>query len=212
MDWRYGVIFVHTDFWAARAVVSEWSGRRRRAERTGLAALTRAPSARTIARLLTTSRERLSRADPLVVAAVENGVAVLTEARAIIGEFQRIIRRQAPTELEGWIENAKGSLVATFVNGIEKDKAAVKAAVSSPWSNGQTEGQICKLKLVKRQMYGRGKLDLLEARVIGFASDGFIESASEPLLSANPGSVRNGNQQLVYWNAIQPGQQAKKVA
>ncbi|MEE3627388.1 hypothetical protein UCD39_25980 [Nitrospirillum sp. BR 11752] len=35
------------------------------------------------------------------------------------------------------------------------------------WSNGQTEGQITKLKLVKRQMYGRGKLDLLQARVIG---------------------------------------------
>jgi hypothetical protein len=38
----------------------------------------------------------------------------------------------------------------------------------SPWSNGQTEGQITKLKLVKRQMYGRGKIDLLQARVIGF--------------------------------------------
>jgi transposase len=43
----------------------------------------------------------------------------------------------------------------------------VSAAISSGWSNGQTEGQICKLKLVKRQMYGRGKLDLLQARVIG---------------------------------------------
>jgi len=48
-----------------------------------------------------------------------------------------------------------------------KDKAAVAAAITSPWSNGQTGGQITKLKLVKRQMYGRGKLDLLQARVIG---------------------------------------------
>jgi len=48
-----------------------------------------------------------------------------------------------------------------------KDREAVTAAVSLPWSNGQTEGQITKLKLVKRQMYGRGKLDLLQARVIG---------------------------------------------
>ena len=40
-------------------------------------------------------------------------------------------------------------------------------AITSPWSNGQTEGQITKLKLVKRQMYGRGKIDLLQARVIG---------------------------------------------
>jgi transposase len=50
-----------------------------------------------------------------------------------------------------------------------KDKAAVAAAIASPWSNGQTEGQICKLKLVKRQMYGRGKIDLLQARVIGLS-------------------------------------------
>ena len=43
--------------------------------------------------------------------------------------------------------------------------AAVTAALSLPWSNGQTEGQITKLKLVKRQMYGRGKIDMLQARV-----------------------------------------------
>ena len=48
-----------------------------------------------------------------------------------------------------------------------KDKAAVNAAITQPWSNGQTEGQITKLKLVKRQMYGRAKIDLLQARLIG---------------------------------------------
>ncbi|QCL92689.1 transposase (plasmid) [Agrobacterium tumefaciens] len=41
------------------------------------------------------------------------------------------------------------------------------SAITSQWSNGQTEGQITKLKLIKRQMYGRGKLDLLEARIVG---------------------------------------------
>ena len=43
----------------------------------------------------------------------------------------------------------------------------MKAAIATAWSNAQAEGQITKLKLVKRQMYGRGKLDLLEARVVG---------------------------------------------
>jgi transposase len=43
----------------------------------------------------------------------------------------------------------------------------VRAAIVSQWSNGQTEVQITKLKLVKRQMHGRGKLDLLQARLIG---------------------------------------------
>ena len=50
---------------------------------------------------------------------------------------------------------------------MSKDIDAVRAAIELSWSNGQTEGQITKLKLVKRQMYGRGKLDLLEARIIG---------------------------------------------
>jgi transposase len=62
---------------------------------------------------------------------------------------------------------ARASLVASFVNGVAKDQAAVSAAITSPWSNGQTEGQVTKLKLVKRQMYGRAKLDLLQARLIG---------------------------------------------
>ncbi len=51
----------------------------------------------------------------------------------------------------------------------------MSAALSSGWSNGQAEGQICKLKLVKRQMYGRGKLDLLQARVIGAPLPGDVE-------------------------------------
>jgi transposase len=61
------------------------------------------------------------------------------------------------------------SLIASFGVGITRDKAAVRSAVTEPWSNGQTEGQITKLKLVKRQMYGRAKLDLLQARLIGAA-------------------------------------------
>ena len=42
----------------------------------------------------------------------------------------------------------------------------MKAALTESWSNGQTEGQITKLKLVKRQMYGRARLDLLRARLV----------------------------------------------
>jgi transposase len=56
---------------------------------------------------------------------------------------------------------------ASFANGVAKDEAAVRAAITLPWSNGQTEGQITRLKVVRRQMYGRGKIDLLQARLIG---------------------------------------------
>jgi len=51
----------------------------------------------------------------------------------------------------------------------EQDDSRNSAAITSPWSNGQTEGQITRLKLIKRQMYGRAKLDLLQARMIGSA-------------------------------------------
>ena len=51
--------------------------------------------------------------------------------------------------------------------GVARDEAAVRGAITSFWSNGQTEGQITRLKLVRRQMYGRGNIDLLQARLIG---------------------------------------------
>jgi transposase len=112
-------------------------------------------------------RDQLSKAETVTVAAIESGVELLVEAREVVADFQAMIRRKARAELDPWIERAKSCLVAALANGVTKDKAAVTAAISSGWSNGQTEGQICKLKLVKRQMYGRGNLDLLQARVIG---------------------------------------------
>ena len=54
-----------------------------------------------------------------------------------------------------------------FASGIIQDKPAVRAALTEPWSNSQTEEQITQLKLVKRQMYGRAKIDLLQARLLG---------------------------------------------
>ncbi len=126
-------------------------------------------AARTVARLLTVGRERLSKAETITVATIESGVTVLVEAREIILEFQGIIRRKALADLDAWIGRARLSLVAAFANGVSKDRAAIEAAIALPWSNGQTDGQICKLKLVKRQMYGRGNLDLLQARVMGVA-------------------------------------------
>ena len=78
-----------------------------------------------------------------------------------------MIRKKSLADLDSWLERAGSSLVASFASGVIKDRAAVAAAIALPWSNGQTEGQITKLKLVKRQMYGRGKIDLLQARVIG---------------------------------------------
>jgi hypothetical protein len=53
-------------------------------------------------------------------------------------------------DLDQWIDRSRDSLIASFVSGVVKDIAAVRAVIALPWSNGQTEGQITKLKLVKR--------------------------------------------------------------
>lgn len=152
-------------------VVGEWATRRRRAEQAKIERLQREPSARTLARWLTTGRDRLTKAETLTVAAVEDGVPALVEARQVVGAFQTMVRAMAPDKLERWLTRAGIGLVASFARGVGQDRAAVLAAITLPWSNGQTEGQITKLKLVKRQMYGRGKIDLLQARLIGLTSE-----------------------------------------
>ena len=57
-------------------------------------------------------------------------------------------------------------MLAPFGRGIAADQAGVSAALTTPWSSGPTEGYVTKLKLSRRQMYGRGKLDLLRARMV----------------------------------------------
>ncbi|MBJ3786981.1 ISL3 family transposase [Devosia sediminis] len=148
-------------------VVSQWAQRRRLAEKANQSGLARTPSARVIARLLTTARDDLAKSEAILVAAIEVNVPELVVARTVIGDFQSMIRSKTATKLDDWLQAAKLSLVSSFANGVGKDLAAVRNAIVSPWSNGQTEGQITRLKLVKRQMYGRAKLDLLQARLIG---------------------------------------------
>ncbi len=56
--------------------------------------------------------------------------------------------------------------VQTFAAGVQQELASIQAALTTGWSNGQTEGHVNKLKLLKRQMYGRAKFDLLRRRLL----------------------------------------------
>jgi transposase len=154
-------------FQGALRVVTEWATRRRRADQLTETALWKVPSARTIARLMTVARDHLTKAETLIVATIEAGVPALVEVHARLAEFHRMIRQRSSRDLDRWIATAASGLFAAFARGIQADIRAVRAAIELPWSNGQTEGQINRLKLVKRQMYGRAKLDLLEARLVG---------------------------------------------
>ena len=73
------------------------------------------------------------------------------------------------TGLEPWLRLAEASGVPeirSFAAMIRRDEAAVQAALDYSWSSGRIEGAITKVKLVKRQMFGRGSLDLLKRRVM----------------------------------------------
>lgn len=115
---------------------------------------------------MTTGRDHLSKSETVTIAAIEESVPTLVEARNLAAEFPNMIRAKAENQLEPWLATASQSLLASFACAVASDKQAVRAAIVSQWSNGQTEGQITKLMLVKRQMCGRAKIDLLQARLI----------------------------------------------
>jgi transposase len=89
--------------------------------------------------------------------------------RDLMQAFQQMIRQRQVHALPAWLGQAEQCAVPEmrgFATGLGQDYAAVAAAMEQVWSNGQVEGQITRLKLIKRQMYGRAKLDLLKARRI----------------------------------------------
>jgi transposase len=156
-------------FGGSLRVVTEWATRRRRTEAAQASAPRKCPSARKIAMMLAQKRAHLTREDAVTVAIIEAAVPVLAAARHLLERFQAMVRKRDPSIFDTWIDEALSSAMASFARGLRDDQAAVRAALSLPWSNGQTEGHITKLKLVKRQMYGRAKLDLIRARLLGAA-------------------------------------------
>jgi transposase len=156
-------------FRSSLRVVTEWATRRRRIEQAPANAPRTCPSPRKIAMMLSAKRDHLTKNDAITVAIVEDAVPVLGAARRLLERFQAMIRRRDADRLPAWLDDASASPLAGFARGLRADQPAVAAALSLPWSNGQTEGHITRLKLVKRQMYGRAKLDLLRARLLGTA-------------------------------------------
>lgn len=76
-----------------------------------------------------------------------------------------MVRNGTEGDLAAWLDEAATSKIASFARGLASDQAAVVAALTETWS-GQTEGQINRLKTLKRQMYGRANIDLLKARLM----------------------------------------------
>ena len=86
--------------------------------------------------------------------------------------FAAMVRQQTTAFLSDWLAQAEQSGCGEFVGfaaALRQDEAAVRAALTTRWSNGPVEGQVNRLKAIKRQMYGRAGLPLLRARVVNAA-------------------------------------------
>jgi transposase len=87
----------------------------------------------------------------------------------LVQQFAQMLRTRTGEQLDAWLEHVRASEIRElqgFVAGVERDKAAVLAGLTRPESNAITEGHVCKLKMIKRLMFGRAGFPLLRQRVL----------------------------------------------
>lgn len=121
------------------------------------------------AKLMTCQPDQLLPEQQTQLAQLRQVSEEISEAYDLGQQFQEIVRERQAEQLSDWLEQALHSSAPSLrgmATSLMKDREAVSAALSQPWSNGPVEGHINRLKQIKRQMYGRGHLDLLKRRVM----------------------------------------------
>jgi len=126
-------------------------------------------SARRAAWLLVREAEKLEAEEKVFVENLIELSPEIAEAQSVAKEFNRILKQRDHRAFAGWMARVTKSGIPEmkkFALGLERDRAAVVAALEYEWSNGPTEGHINRLKTLKRAMYGRAKFDLLKIRTL----------------------------------------------
>lgn len=124
------------------------------------------PSGRRAAWLVIAEPDKRDETECAFVEALVGGSAMINQVVALTRDFRRMLRDRQVDQLDHWLAAAKMTPLRSFAEGLCRDPAAVRAALSSPWSTGPVEGQISRLKTIKRQMNGRAGFDLLRQRVL----------------------------------------------
>jgi transposase len=119
-----------------------------------------------VARQLTADPLSLTDPERAYVERLADSSPALATVRDLARRFGALIRARDADALAPWLAEATTSELASFAAGLRQDEHAVRAALKLPWSSGQVEGHVTRLKPVKRQGYGRAKLDLLRARLL----------------------------------------------
>ncbi len=118
--------------------------------------------------LLLRTQTQLTEADATTLARLQQHPQV-QQASALAQDFQAMVRQRKPDAFDAWVQACVDSDIAelqSFAKGLLQEEASIRAALREPWSSGQVEGQVNRLKLLKRQMYGRATFDLLRQRVL----------------------------------------------
>ena len=122
-----------------------------------------------VAALCIKPRSLLTTCQSRKVEALKQGSEAFREMRALAMRFNGLLRSRNPDALDEWIDHAidtELTAIMRFASVLRRDIDAVKNAIELPWSNGQAEGQINRLKTLKRAMYGRAGQELMRARML----------------------------------------------
>jgi transposase len=113
--------------------------------------------------------DTLSAERQALLARMEQANPAFSELYRLTVQFTEMLRKRQPEQLRPWLDVARASdlrELKSLAEGIERDYAAVEAALRLPYSTGPVEGNINRLKLIKRSGYGRASFDLLRLRVL----------------------------------------------
>jgi transposase len=124
------------------------------------------PSPRRAAWLFTKARDALTEPERVYVDAMCAACPALATVRTLAADFRLMLAGKDANALAPWLAAAEQSELRQLAVGLRRDRDAVLAAVCFRWSNGQVEGQVNRLKLIKRTMYGRASYPLLRRRVL----------------------------------------------
>jgi len=117
------------------------------------------------------------------VQAISKDHPEIVRAETLAQTFREMVKHRKAGDLANWLESAEASSIPEFngfAMGIRRDHSAVAAGLDQPWSNGQVEGQVHRLKLLKRQMYGRAGFLLLRRRVLPFHLRAEVSNSHSP--------------------------------
>jgi transposase len=127
------------------------------------------PGPQNLSWLLLRRRCELEDAERLLLTDLCRRSSELAASRRLAQQFMVIVRERRGTQLEQWIADVQSTgppELRGFSRNLRRDWLAVQAGFTVHWSSGPVEGNINRLKLIKRQMFGRAKFDLLRKRVL----------------------------------------------